>query len=432
MLCLLICYCLFILYGSFIPFRLTTFTPFVQSQWDKFWTPPYAHGARRFSILDVVSNVLLFLPFGFFWMGSRMGDPRGARPIKVFLATGSLGFLLGLAIELGQLFSPGRTSSLMDAICNGTGAAIGGTTAYFLFRGLRGRLGMLLLRITRERPSLILLVLLLVVPTAAAFYPFQITLDVSTAWENLKQTQWVPFTGDFHRFWLDLVIEKVVVFAVVAFLVFRNLSSVTLMKRSVMAWAVVTLFSFLIEAGKLLFVGRVPNIENVIVSSIGAFCGVLFVPPISNLPPIRRRPVEFLMLLTLILVAYSELTPFDWIQSVSELRSRFARIEWLPLASYYKADPQSAVFDLGKKVFLMILFGFLLAAKVSPAMPRCRWSMAMIGTLIGIIFEACQILLRTRIPSVTDTLTFGVAAWIGAALYGRYQSITTPERGRGS
>jgi VanZ family protein len=221
--------------------------------------------------------------------------------------------------------------------------------------------------------------------------------------------------------------EKVVVFAGAAFLVFRNLSSVTLMNRSVMAWAAVTLFSLSTEAGKLLFVGRVPNIENVLVSSIGALGGVLLIPPISKLAPIKRAPIESLMLLSLIVLAYAELSPFDWIQSVDELRVRITRIEWFPLLSYYSADPQSAVFDLGKKLFLMVPLGFLLAAK-SPKMARCRWSAAVIGALIGIMLEACQILLRTRTPSVTDTLTFGIAAWIGAVLFERYQAITGLKR----
>jgi hypothetical protein len=32
---------------------------------------------------------------------------------------------------------------------------------------------------------------------------FQITLDLSTVWENLKPTQWTRFVAGFRRFWLD-------------------------------------------------------------------------------------------------------------------------------------------------------------------------------------------------------------------------------------
>jgi len=440
---LLICCCLFILYGSFIPFHFRTDADFIRLQWYHVWGrekfflsqlfPRLLQGALPYplSLLDVISNVLLFVPFGFLWVGAGMDNPRDARLPKASLVTGGVGFFFGLAIEVGQFFFPNRTSSLIDAICNGTGAAIGGTAAYFLFRGLQGRLGALLLRVARERPSLILLALFLMVPIASAFYPFEITLDVSTAWENVKRTQWVPFARGFHRFWPDLVIEKVVVFAAVAFLVLRNLSGLNLGNRSAMAWAAVTLFAFLTEAGKLFFVGRVPNIDNVILSSIGALAGIYLVPPVSSLPLIKRRPTEFLMLLSLILLVYAELSPFDWIHSVDELHTRLTRIEWLPLASYFNVDPQSAAYDLGKKLFLMTPLGFLVAAKVFPHSSRCRWFAAVIGLLIGIVLEACQIALRTRVPSVTDALTFGIAAWIGAALYERYQAITGSQRAVG-
>lgn len=64
-------YCLFIPYGSFIPFRFSDDSEFVRSQFARFFTPPYDHGVRRFSLPDVVSNILLFVPFGFLWVGAE-------------------------------------------------------------------------------------------------------------------------------------------------------------------------------------------------------------------------------------------------------------------------------------------------------------------------------------------------------------------------
>ena len=59
-------YCLFILYGSFIPFRFSDDSEFVRSQLARFFTPPFDQGVRRFSLPDVVSNILLSSPSGFF------------------------------------------------------------------------------------------------------------------------------------------------------------------------------------------------------------------------------------------------------------------------------------------------------------------------------------------------------------------------------
>src|SRR5512146_1351797 len=65
-------YCLFILYGSFIPFRFSDDPEFVRSQFARLITLPYHQGVRRFSLPDVVSNILLFVPLGFLWIGGEL------------------------------------------------------------------------------------------------------------------------------------------------------------------------------------------------------------------------------------------------------------------------------------------------------------------------------------------------------------------------
>src|SRR5215510_9112775 len=66
-------YCLFILYGSFIPFRFSDDPEFVRSQFVRFFAPPYDHGVRRFSLPDVVSKFSFSSPSGFF--GSEENFP---------------------------------------------------------------------------------------------------------------------------------------------------------------------------------------------------------------------------------------------------------------------------------------------------------------------------------------------------------------------
>ncbi len=423
---LLFGYCIFILYGSFIPFHFNADMGFIRLQFSIFFSAPYQQGVRNFSIPDVVSNILLFVPFGVLWAGSRVRGLLDDSISLACLAAGAIGLIFGLGIELGQVFSPGRTPSLMDAFCNGLGSAIGGAGAHVLFRALRGRLGSIVLQLIRERPSIILLAFVALVPIADAFYPFQITLDVSTAWGNLKRTQWIPFAGGLHRFWADLLVEKIFVFAVIGYLAFRNLTQKKPARRILAAWVVSSFFSLIVEAGKLLFVGRVPNIENVILSSAGALFGVLIVPSIAEIRIFQERSVESLLVLWVVLIAYSELTPFDWVQSVSEIHSRIAKIEWLPLADYYGADPPAAIFDLGKKLFLAGSFGFLLSGwNGGGAFNRRRRIAATAGLALGSLLEGCQIFLRSRTPSVTDVIIFGLALWIGAAVFNRFRRMTS-------
>lgn len=410
---LLLFYSLFILYGSFIPFRFSADAAFVHSQWMRFFNPPFVNGVRQFSIPDAVSNVLLFAPFGFLWVGSELARPMFRRLVGATLMVGAVGFMFGLGIEFGQMFSPGRTSSIVDALCNGFGAFIGGTLGYVIFRALRGRLGPAVTAAIRERPSLILLLLLMIAVMADAYYPFEITLDVSTVWHNLKQVQWMPFVGGRHRFWIDLLLEKGFFYGAIGALALVNLRNFHVRMNAVLVSCFCVVFAFAVEAGKLLFVGRVPNPENFILAVFGILIGVVGIAPAAETAFVRRNSSLLLLLLFLAIPTYSELSPFDWISSANALPARIAKIEWLPFADYYEANPESALFDLVKKLFIVAPWGFIIASRVR----RKKAFAAAGGLLFGAALESCQIMLRSRTPSVTDVLLFGSAAWLGAVVY---------------
>jgi VanZ family protein len=420
---LLLLYCLFILYGSFIPFHFNRDPEFVQSQWTRFFTPLFDHGVRQFSIPDVLSNILLFVPFGFFWVGGEFPRYGISRPVTAMFTTGVLGLLFGSVIEFGQTFSPGRIASILDAFCNGIGSAFGALAGSLLFRTAAGKLASMLLQLLRQRPSVVLLVLLLLATIADAYYPFQITLDVSTLWHNLKNTQVVPFSGGLRRFWLDLLIEKFLLFAAVGYLALRNLPPEPFPSRA-LAWITCSALVVSIETGKLFFAGRAPNFDNVVLGTAGVFCGVLLLPPLASAGLVQRHPTRILTALLVCLIAYAELSPFDWVESAQQISSRIATIEWLPFVSYYHADPQAALFDLGKKMFLVAPFGFLIAAGSGARDSKKRTGFAALtGLVMGVILEAGQLALKSRTPSVTDVLLFGAAAGAGAAVFDRYRRL---------
>jgi VanZ family protein len=416
-------YCLFILYGSFIPFRFSDDPEFVRSQFVRFFTPPYYHGVRKFSLPDVLSNIVLFIPFGFLWIGGKFSLRASSRLWRALLAGGALGLLSGLTIESGQMFSPGRIPSILDALCNGLGSAFGAGAGYLLFRAFRGSFGLILLRLLQQRPSLVLLALLLLAAIADAYYPFDITLDVSSVWHNVKNTRLIPFVGGMRRFWLDLLVEKTLLFTVIGYLALRNLPERNASSPK-LAWAACSAIAALIEVGKLFFAGRVPNIDNVVFSSLGALVGVVLVPPLAATALVRQHARQILVTLILCIVAYTELSPFDWIRSAEQIPLRVAIIEWLPFGSYYSAEPQAALFDLAKKLFLLGPLGFVIAQGNRDGSPRKRQVLAAAaGLLVGLILEAGQIAIESRTPSLTDVLLFGGAAWAGAAVYERYRRI---------
>ena len=58
-------------------------------------------------------------------------------------------------------------------------------------------------------------------------------------------------------------------------------------------------------------------------------------------------------------------------------------IEWMPLLSYDKADPQSARFDLWQKALRAGFFGFAVARATSTG----GWQAAVAGLLLGTLLE---------------------------------------------
>ena len=114
-----------IIYGSLYPFQFHASLPFADLL-DLFLHPGPEHLGRG----DLISNVLLYLPLGFFAVRAfRRGSPA-ARVIVVAI----LAAMLAVSVELTQFYDDGRNASLADASANSMGALIG-AIASVQFRG---------------------------------------------------------------------------------------------------------------------------------------------------------------------------------------------------------------------------------------------------------------------------------------------------------
>jgi glucose/arabinose dehydrogenase/VanZ family protein len=114
---------LFIAYGSLVPFTFRA-RPRAEALHAFAWV--LQNRAEVQSRSDALANVLLGLPLGFFALATLRVDRRGvlgtaAAALLVPVAAG----LLAAAVEFGQLFVPGRTSSASDIRMQIAGAALG-------------------------------------------------------------------------------------------------------------------------------------------------------------------------------------------------------------------------------------------------------------------------------------------------------------------
>jgi VanZ family protein len=415
----LLAFAAFVVYGSFFPFSFRVDPAEVQRDLARFWgtlTLLDPNGRRLFSRADLVSNVLLGFPVGVLLVCGRLvGRSLAARAAgTLVMATVFAGM-----VEVGQILAPTRTASALDVLAQAAGAVIGALAAHGLgmgaARGVERWLGTPL----RARPSLVVVAAVAVLLAADALYPYALTLDVSTAWGNLKRAQWVPLGSFRRRFWGDLVVDRLLPYAAMTIAGLLALGGPPERPGGGIAggtpvWLLATLWASALEVGKLLIVGRAPNVDNVILAAAGGLLGLVAFAPLAGSPGARERGAVRLAWLTGAALAYRELSPFDWLGSADRIAAKAARIEWIPLASYFYADPQSALFDLGTKVAWSGFFG----ASLRAAEVRAPWRGAL---ALGVALETLQVLQASHLPAVTDALAIGAGAALGTRALDAYR-----------
>ena len=158
-----------ILHGSLYPydFRVpaTPVGPFATLL--RSWAiPPSSYG-------DLVANLLLYVPFGFFGALTLRG--KWVRLFIMILA----GLLLSVGIELTQFYDAGRVTNMSDVYLNTSGAALGAIAAVF-WETVIG-----FLPATRIAPEPIP-VMLLAAMLGYHLFPYVPTIDLHKYWHALR------------------------------------------------------------------------------------------------------------------------------------------------------------------------------------------------------------------------------------------------------
>lgn len=189
---------LFIGYGSLYPFHFDLTTKGGESlahllttwrQWD--------HPA------DLLSNILLYIPFGFFGRASL--SPRLPAPIRDGMTLAG-GVLLSTTMELAQFYDQGRDSTLGDVYANAIGTAMGVLAARLLAAGQRwGTLRAL----AADRPAAAILVMWF----GYRLYPYVPTIDPHKYLHALAAVVLEPPPGplDCARFLLAWLVVAMVI-----------------------------------------------------------------------------------------------------------------------------------------------------------------------------------------------------------------------------
>lgn len=383
-----------------------------------------AFSIRIGSPADWVTNILLYVPLAFLWLGvfwSRSAFP--ARLLASALVLTSL-VAFSLAIEFCQLFYPPRVSSLNDVSAQIIGAALGIMAWWIWGERVAAWVTGWLDRHDQVGLPTRLLMLYLAGLFAYNVLPLDLTLSPVEIYHKFREGRLIliPFSGlsgGVEQVFYEIVSDIAIWIPVGLLWRFTGLSS----SRAVLRTVGVAL---LLEVLQLLVYSRVSDITDVITALVGGWAGAKMA---AGLPVVSRTPVDKasdgVSSISMVLAALAWCAvlllvfwyPFDFNSDPTFLRERIERLHNPPFSAYYHSTEFRAVTSLLQKILFFVPLGLLLGRAVSALWQRAGPFWLVVSVLaagfVGLV-EAGRLMLPTKYPDTADWVITWLATLGGA------------------
>lgn len=355
-----------ILYGSFYPFD--------------FRIPPAGIGPVATFIAsigdrpgrgDFIANILLYLPFGFFFVQSCTPNRRRALlPVAVLC-----GAAMSLSVELTQYYDAGRVTAFSDFYTNCLGTLLGGLAA--LVVGAKFSIPFLGEVNAQPIPTLLIIAWL-----GYRMYPYVPTIDLHKYWNALKPIVLTPSLTGYDLFrqtsiWLTL-------FALIEAIIGRRRS----------AW-LAPLFAIAVLFTKILIVSTVLRLAEPVGAALAAIIWLI----VLMLP--SRWQAGMAALLLCIYVVALRLEPFDF-QAVPR------DFDWIPFNGLMHGSLQVDALAFLEKFFLYGSLIYLLGTALN-------WR--LLSTLIVVLLLFGTSMAETYLPQRSAEITDAIMALMIALIF---------------
>lgn len=367
---------LLIVYGTTYPFAIDP-----SAQWTdilpRFQQSLHQHLSRG----DLLSNVVLYLPFGFFGMQSlAQRAPRMARMLLVCL----LGAALSLSIECLQTFIVGRFPSVFDLVFNVAGTALGAGAGHVDWHKR------LAVGPQSHRPHSPFPAFLLVAWLATRLFPYVPTVDFQHVKDAIK-----PLLGG------PIAPAEVLRYCIASLVVGRLLQAVLTPRRSLLAMPLLVLGTV---GAKAFLMTRVMSLSEL----IGSLAAVLLWLGVIARLRFRTGLLAALLALNITVQGLIPFTPADHPGAFS----------FLPFKGLESGSMSVNLLRFFEKIFL---YGSLVWLLVHA---RIRLGLA-IATSVALLtaIELLQTRLIGHVSEITDPL---LAVILGGVLYALERSRVSP------
>ncbi len=291
--------CLFVGVATLLPFQFTLDR--IGEQLER--SPSFLQRERPVMPSDLIGNVVLFLPVGFF--GALM-QPRKRRSSRARLAiAGCYGFLLSCGIELVQWFTPSRAPALSDIACNTLGALWGaGVMELFAVPLARSRWRQRSLASMRGDSSVLAFLGALLLTSVWAMVPFDASLHPHILARALRSFRGDPFRGSVPL--LDLTHCLLMALSAGAGMRWLHQHRPRLWLRNAgMVLGFLGAWALVLEVLQLALTSRTPTLLDAVTGAAGALTGILVILAIEPVrdEDARRHGATFAYVAGLLLLA---------------------------------------------------------------------------------------------------------------------------------
>ena len=384
-----IIFSLFIFYGTLLPFHLCISRGTILSNIANItWTPFIDPDGTRASIPDVVQNILLFLPFGFIGFLSMRQEKKVRIAIITFIGT-----TFSLSIEVLQVLTIDRTTSVTDLVTNTLGTFLGTLMASIVVLVFSGSMVCLYLQKYGHTKFFFPLLVSWGLVVLSTLQPFDFTLDVGSVWPKVKALIQRPF--DFSFVFRDeaVVFLRFFLFAYVWSYFFQeNERKLFVMKGIIMSCVI----GVCLEGSQFIIASRIPSAQDAAVVLLGSLCGGL-VAAIDNVMKIPGKVWCVLIIVaTSISAGVRLLSPF-------RIAAEYRDFNWMPFFPYYERTTLVVLSNFIESMLVYFPMGFLLQYLLP--WKKNRFLLISLITLgIALLFEFMQGWIVNRYPDVTDVL----------------------------
>jgi glycopeptide antibiotics resistance protein len=413
---------LFILYATSIPWDFAHPPSLDHVQWIPLWDP---ERGRPPSLSDLVQNVILFLPFGFFGaLGLRRIRDSGL--IAGTLMMGAIGFSLSAFVELLQTMSVTRTPSASDVVTNTAGTLIGAFGAFIYSERLEDRIDRAIDETLKLQPGLIVLFAFTVAIVLGALSPFIPSLDVSDLRANLRRLVDHPWGPKASRELIgDLLLFTALAFVTACELPFAiaRYKKPPFLSGRVSGWTAalfsavfVTSLALALEVAQLFIIDHVAGLQDAVVASIGAVLGssiayALYrgeIRPAMNLGAMSNRAPLLIFGFAILAPAIRALEPFR-LAPLDEKLGQIGLGNFVPFWPLFKNVNLATFRNVFEAAMFYVPLGWALTARHrSPAL--CF----VIAFALADALEVLQIPIEGRTFDITEGIYAGTAALAGA------------------